>query len=51
MSSPDFPRVASRRDFLRRASGGFGAVALAGMLTERALADRKALGKIIVTIG
>ena len=42
--APPPPCYASRRDFLRRAGGGFGMLALAGLLQqERLLADGPAL--------
>src|SRR6188472_3231286 len=37
MNRPSFPPI-SRREMLRRAAGGFGGIALAGMLAERAAA-------------
>jgi hypothetical protein len=42
MTAPHVPPFASRRDFLRRAGGGLGAVALAAMAAEEARADAPA---------
>ncbi|MGH7128699.1 MAG: DUF1501 domain-containing protein, partial [Planctomycetaceae bacterium] len=40
-STPHFPTSTTRREFLQRAGGGFGAIALASLLTDEAIGAKQ----------